>query len=358
MTAFTIDDLEIPTTLDGLAGDDLRATYRVSTIVRSEIVGAAEGTVTAEEEFPRLRDQQEERVRIFVARVQGEIVGNAFVEWSTEEGSRVTWLDLEVLYAWRNQGIGSALFDRMEQIARESGRPITQGGALHEAISTGDRLASATGFGTIPLDDPGARFLLNRGYTLEQIHRRSSLALPLDEQMVASHLDTISARHDPGYRLHTWVGPVPKRWQSDVATLLARLRTDAPYGDLEMDEEVWDAARVERDDARALEAGKTSLAAVVEHVPTKTLVAFNGLTLQEDRLRPAQQGTTLVVKEHRGHRLGLWVKVTNIVQLMQTSPQTPAIVTSNAEDNRSMLVVNEALGFTPVGYIGAWKKEL
>jgi GNAT superfamily N-acetyltransferase len=65
-----------------------------------------------------------------------------------------------------------------------------------------------------------------------------------------------------------------------------------------------------------------------------------------------------VLREHRGHGLGMLVKLVNLAALQRDHPGYPSVVTYNAEENRHMLSVNEALGFVPIGYEGAWKKTL
>lgn len=354
----TIDEIVIPETLDGPGADDFRAAVEVRNITGRQVFGEAAGTNTPEELLPGLQDQQYDRKVAIVARWGGEIVAVAFVVWSVEPDTRVTWFEAAVHPAWRNRGIGTALVEHVETIARQSGRPVIQTGGLHEATETGPRLESPTGYGSLPRDEPVARFLLNRSYTLEQVNRVSFLHLPIDTATLDAHLAKAWERAGNDYRLHTWTGNTPELWLDDVAAIMARMATDAPSGNLEIDEEPWDAERVRTNDERRRRAGRTSLVAAVEHIPSGRLVAFNGLSVPEDRSRPVNQGVTLVLKEHRGHRLGMAVKIANIEQLQAFSPTSPFIVTGNAEENRPMLDVNEAVGFVPAGYVGAWKKTV
>jgi GNAT superfamily N-acetyltransferase len=74
--------------------------------------------------------------------------------------------------------------------------------------------------------------------------------------------------------------------------------------------------------------------------------------------RAVSQEDTLVLREHRGHRLGMLLKVANLQALHRSMPGYPSVITFNAEENRHMLRVNEELGFVPIGYEGAWRRVL
>jgi GNAT superfamily N-acetyltransferase/RimJ/RimL family protein N-acetyltransferase len=354
-----IEEVTIPATA---AGADL-ATFQQVTDLRNSIVaeflGDATDANTVEEVLSGLVNQTYERNRLFVVRHEGAIVASAWLAWAVEPDTRVSWIEVNVHPDHRNQGIGSALLDHLEAISREKRLPIAQGGGKHHPNLPGPRLESPTGFGELPRKDPVVRFLLNRGYTLEQVYRISLLRLPVAPETLSSLLVEAQVHAGSDYRIQRWNGSTPLQWQDDVALVMNRMSTDAPAGNLEIEEEPWDADRVrQRDESRAT-AGRIGLVAAVEHIPTGRLVAYSGMSIsRDDRSRPAHQGDTLVMKEHRGHRLGTIVKIVNIQQLAEISPETPCIITDNAEENLPMLSVNEAVGFEAVAYSGAWKKVL
>ncbi|MDQ3656496.1 MAG: GNAT family N-acetyltransferase [Chloroflexota bacterium] len=354
----TIEDLALPASLDEPGAAAYVEFIELRNTIDAEALGSTVEDLDPVEALPYFQDQTYDRRRLFTARLDGRIVGLAMMSWAVDASTNVTWLGGGVHPASRNRGVGSALLDHVESIARESRRAIVQSGAIHTSVQGGEQLESPTGFGSVAREDPGVRFFLAHGYTLEQVHRISFLHLPIAPEVLAAHREQATAAAGSDYRVHAWTGPTPEHWLDDIALLNQRMSTDAPFAGLEIDEEPWDAERVRSHEARSAKVGRTRLIAAVEHVPSEHLVAFNGLSIPQDRTRPVQQGPTLVLTEHRGHRLGMAVKVVNLQQVARVSPESTTVSTGNAEENRHMLNVNEALGFVPAGYVGAWKKTL
>jgi hypothetical protein len=61
------------------------------------------------------------------------------------------------------------------------------------------------------------------------------------------------------------------------------------------------------------------------------------------------QVITAVTREHRGHRLGLLLKLAMLELLTTAEPQLERMETMNAAGNKHMIAVNDALGYVPSG---------
>ena len=160
-----------------------------------------------------------------------------------------------------------------------------------------------------------------------------------------------------GYRLVTWTGATPDRWVADLAALRTRMSTDAPMAGMVMTEDVWDADRVREHDERITSSGRDLVTAAVEHVASGTLAGFSEIVVAGGD-PVAVQEDTLVLRDHRGRRLGMLLKAATAELLATSVLGVKVIVTWNAEENRPMLDVNEAMGFRSIGSEGGWQKRV
>jgi GNAT superfamily N-acetyltransferase len=136
------------------------------------------------------------------------------------------------------------------------------------------------------------------------------------------------------------------------------MSTDAPAAGLALEEDPWDADRVLADAADTHARGQGFLVAVVEHVPTATLVAFSEVRYPRARPAVVLQGDTLVLREHRGHGLGMLAKTAVLDELAVVRPDARRIHTWNAQENGHMLAINVALGFRQASVDAEWQRDL
>jgi len=161
-----------------------------------------------------------------------------------------------------------------------------------------------------------------------------------------------------GYRLVTWAGPVPDAHVEGYARLLGRIMADAPQGDLDLEASVWDADRVRQREALLASQGRRSVAALARVGEGGPLVAYSDVGVSSYDPDNAFQWDTLVQPEHRGHRLGLLVKVAVLDLLRTEAPRSRYLHTWNADDNGYMIAINDKLGFRPAQRESAWRLDL
>jgi GNAT superfamily N-acetyltransferase len=156
-----------------------------------------------------------------------------------------------------------------------------------------------------------------------------------------------------GYSLVSWTGLVPEEFIEQVADLYTALN-DAPH-DPETEPDVWDAQRVrERINDLRPHFGMRSYAVAARDDATGELAAVTEVAVDPADPGWGHQMLTVVTRKHRGHRLGLLVKLAMLELLATAEPQLERIVTWNAQVNEHMIAVNEALGYTILGQPGTW----
>ncbi len=358
MSAFRIDEIPLPAKLDGgPAASDFVATVEVRNAVEEAGYGTPDVRVSPERLLASWSDPHSPH-RLFAARDgSGRIVARGMYEALLDEPGGACWIDVRVHPGAQGHGVGEAMAERVEAVAREAGRSH----AIVYIVSPegpGERLVPPTGSGSLPAGNREVRFLLARGYRLEQVVRASRLALPLAAAELDTRLRAARERSGDAYRVHLWAGRTPRRFLDDMAVLRTRMSTDAPQGGLDEPEDVWTADRVTEHEERTAGDESVMLTAAAEHLADGRLAGFTQLDVPVDPSRAATQEDTLVLREHRGHALGMLLKLENLVQLQRERPGHPSVLTWNADENRHMLDVNEALGFAPLAYEGAWRLDL
>ncbi|KRE62056.1 GNAT family N-acetyltransferase [Nostocoides sp. Soil756] len=239
-----------------------------------------------------------------------------------------------VLPAHRRRGVGGRLARWAEDEARALRRSI-----LHAETQSGPGS-----------DDPYVPWLVRRGFAPAQTVLRADLDV---RGAVLPVLSTAA-----GYRLETHVDRMPDADLADRALLARRMSTDAPLGDLDLSEEAWDEQRIRGEDERTRAMGRRIVSTFARDLGTGRLVGYTTVQVPEHAPRLAFQHDTLVLREHRGHGLGLALKVANLRALGDAVPEVRTVRTWNAAENAHMLAVNAAMGFRPSGVLRQWQRHL
>ena len=146
------------------------------------------------------------------------------------------------------------------------------------------------------------------------------------------------------YRLSWWTDPAPEEHLASLAAAMSRFIEEIPLGDLDIEPEAWTAERLRGHEARRRAQRRTQLT-VVALASSGEVAGYTDLSLSPSAPRRAAIGDTLVLPDHRGHRLGLAMKVLLHQKLLEEFPGAETIATGNATTNRFMNAVNEQLGY-------------
>jgi RimJ/RimL family protein N-acetyltransferase len=229
--------------------------------------------------------------------------------------------------AVRRRGFGRALLRHEAERAAANGRSVLSG-----VVVTGSA---------------GATFAQALGAKLELDEARRIQYLDKIAPGVIEAVRLAAERAATGYSLVNWTGPVPEQFHAPLANVMNAYE-DAPRG-ADVEPEAWTAERIrDRGDAWVRAGLMRGYGVAALHDATGEMAAYTAVVVDPEAPQFGWQQLTAVTRPHRGHRLGLLVKVAMLELLAEAEPQLTNIQTGNAAANQHMIAVNEQLGYEAV----------
>jgi GNAT superfamily N-acetyltransferase len=209
-----------------------------------------------------------------------------------------------------------------------------------------------------PNTSPGVFFATRAGGRAVTTEVRRLLRTDELDQAELGRLKEDAIAHSTGYSLIQWEGPAPEEILGDLAVLHSRMTIDAPLEDLDWEPEQWSPERYREREQRVATSGQVCLSTVARHDKSGQIVALTEIGLEAAPPEIAYQWSTIVLPTHRGHRLGMLVKVANLEFLQTSRPLVQMLNTWNAAINDHMVGINEAIGFRAIEQWSEWQLEL
>jgi GNAT superfamily N-acetyltransferase len=265
----------------------------------------------------------------------GDIIGCCTTSWpDAAENREAVFVEIEVLEARRRAGVGSALMLTAAAHARSDSRSIVTVEAKSGAA--------------------GAAFLAAQGAEQKTVDRRSLLEVATVDLAALRQWGQPSPSAEGRYSLVQWRDVTPGDLLDDHAEVRTAMN-DAPRERLELEDEIYTPARIRAYEDTMSGRGDELWATCVRDEVSGRLVGLTDLNGPGGWPEWAYQEDTVVLDEHRGHGLGRWIKAANLAFLLTDRPGTEWVQTFNAEVNRHMLDINEAMGFRPADEWGEWQ---
>lgn len=226
-----------------------------------------------------------------------------------------------------------------------------------QGLGHGEIVVSATeGAGEVGRG-PSRGFAPARDYVVGDEGRQRILDWPT----VAARLGEFEQMWTPfsaGYELVTFDVPTPAPWRAERIRLRSMMSTEAPHLNHDAEEEVWTEEILAHYEATTLGMGRDMIVTMARHEASGAVAGYSELVVPRDDPSTVFQYDTLVVRAHRGHRLGGLMKVANMRELERRGLDVTVITTFNSESNAAMIAVNESLGAVTGGARIHWRKNL
>ncbi len=293
-----------------------------------------------------VRASQSSRTLGWTARLDGAVVGAAMAVLPMADNTHLAFTEVNVISSARRRGVGSALLAGLDDGLRAAGRQTDLAEVPRPYAAAASDSPAAAGVG----------FARARGYELAQTEVHFVLQSPLDLDLLGSLQAEVDAQIGD-YRVVSWQERCPDEWVEQVCALEEAFIAEAPMGDIDVEPEKWSEQRLREKEEVRLARGQRSFISVAV-APDGSLAGNTDLVLSDATMRGGIfQSGTLVLPSHRGHRLGLALKVANHRQLQAVEPAPRLVHTYSAEENTPMIAVNTRLGFRPVELNDEWQRR-
>lgn len=278
----------------------------------------------------------------YVVKDSGRVVGTGVMFRPLTDNLDIAVVEVNVPPELRRRGIGTALLEHLVDECRRLDRPTM----LMEA----DLPYTARD------DHPYRSFAERHGFALANVEVRRILELPVSEESLAAWADKAAPHHE-AYRLETYGDDLPEELLESYCYLINQLPLDAPTGDIEFEAEAMTPEGLREREHKLKEAGRSVYSTVALNDRGQA-VAHSVLCISDEDPVNIQQFATLVHRAHRGHRLGLAVKVRNLREVQRAHPTHQRVITTNAETNDHMVAINVLMGFEPMELLAEFQRKL
>jgi GNAT superfamily N-acetyltransferase len=284
-------------------------------------------------------DNPERGVTLLGAIDGREMVGAGLLTRTLKEN-----LHSAMAFAWTRpdrtrEGIGRRVVSELEVIASGDGRTTIQSEAY---LPPGGSAAA----------EP---FAAAMGYAVAS--RESIKELTLTDFVARRDALAAEAGAADGYRIITFDTVCPDEHLESFGRLLGMLMTEVPLGELDLEASEWTPERIRGAEQRQVDIGRHVHTAMAI-TPDGEVAGVSDVRVDDDDPVHGQVGITIVDPAHRGHRLGLALKLATHNLAVATYPELVTLDTSNAEVNTWMNAVNEALGYRTIETLLELQKKL
>lgn len=259
----------------------------------------------------------------------GRMVGESMILASTVDNLRTARFWVWVPPSERGRGVGRALADHVIGECRSLGRDILQTSAKYPFERREDHHYR--------------RFAERLGFALANTEVERRLQLPVAHERLDALAAEARVRHED-YSVVPVVGPIPADLAQGYCDVHNRLTVEAPGGDLVL-EESRRTPEILADQENEIREQKRTRVSALALTAGGIVVALTSAVTSPTGHPGVNQWATIVRPDHRGHRLGMAVKVAQIRAIQSSFPEKSYITTTNAETNAHMVAINEALGF-------------